>query len=290
MKAYLFPGQGAQFTGMGKALYNRSEKAKKLFETAEKLLDFPITSVMFEGTYEALQATNVAQLAIFLHSVILAAVTPDFKPDKVAGHSLGEFSALVAAKVLSFEAGLQLVAERAMAMQEACEAQPSTMMAVLGLADEKVASLCKGMRGSVVPANYNCPGQVVVAGSVVDIAYAKGVMQNAGAKRIVLLNVNGAFHSPYMEIAKERLEKAIRQTKFTQGIYPVYQNVNALPTTSPKVIQDNLVTQLTAPVQWSQTIRYMIRDGVTHFVECGPGQVLQGLVKKIDPSVTVTGL
>ena len=288
--AYLFPGQGAQFPGMGKDLYDSSPQAQALFEMANEILGFRITDVMFEGTPEALQQTQVTQPAIFLHSVVLAKTTPHFQPDSVAGHSLGELSALVANQVLTFEAGLQLVAQRAQAMQAACELVPGTMAAILGLSDEKVTQVCAIIEEPVVPANYNCPGQLVIAGTHPGIAWACEALQAAGAQRAIPLPVGGAFHSSLMQPAQAPLAQAIAQTKFQRGICPVYQNVNATPAVDPEVIQDNLIQQLTSPVQWTQTIQRMIQDGATHFIECGPGKVLQGLVKKIDATVETSAV
>jgi [acyl-carrier-protein] S-malonyltransferase len=286
MKAYVFPGQGAQFVGMGKDLYDNSPLAKELFEKANQILGFRITDLMFSGTDEDLKQTKVTQPAIFLHSVIMAKVLgSSFKPDMVAGHSLGEFSALVANETLSFEDGLVLVSKRAMAMQKACEARPSTMAAVLGLDDAIVEEVCASISEVVVAANYNCPGQLVISGSNEGIDIACEKLKEKGAKRALKLPVGGAFHSPLMEPARVELEKAISETKFSIPICPVYQNVNAQPTTDPKVIQKNLIDQLTAPVRWTQTARNMIAGGAKEFVEVGPGKVLQGLIKKVDNSV-----
>ncbi|MFB9862314.1 [acyl-carrier-protein] S-malonyltransferase [Rufibacter immobilis] len=287
MKAYIFPGQGSQFVGMGKDLYEQHQVAKDLFEQANEILGFRITDIMFNGTEEELKQTKVTQPAIFLHSVIQAAVAQDFAPEMVAGHSLGEFSALVANKVLSFEDALRLVSKRALAMQAACEEQPSTMAAILGLEDEKVEQICAGIDDVVVAANYNCPGQLVISGSVPGVEAACEQMKAAGAKRALLLPVGGAFHSPLMKSAEAELEAAIRQTEFKQGICPIYQNVDAQAHTEPSEIQQNLIKQLTAPVRWTQSVQQMIADGATLFVECGPGKVLQGLVKKIDKSAEV---
>lgn len=286
MKAYIFPGQGAQFTGMGLELYNNSPLAKKLFEQANEILGFEITKVMFEGTAEELQQTKVTQPAIFLHSVILAkTLGTDFKPEMVAGHSLGEFSALVANGVLSFEDGLQLVSKRALAMQKACEMQASTMAAVLGLDDAIVEEVCNSIDGVVVAANYNCPGQLVISGEIAAIDKACEAMLKKGAKRAIKLPVGGAFHSPLMEPASEELAKAIENTVFSKPACPVYQNVVAKAVTNPAEIKENLIVQLTAPVRWTQTIQQMIADGATEFIEVGPGKVLQGLVRKIDRTV-----
>ncbi len=283
MKAYVFPGQGAQFTGMGKDLYEASAKAKELFEQANTILGFRITDIMFEGTPEELKQTKVTQPAIFLHSVILAqTLGEDFQPDMVAGHSLGEISALVANGVLTFEAGLQLVSKRALAMQEACEKQPSTMAAILGLDDSVVEETCAEIEGVVVPANYNCPGQLVISGEVDAINKACEVLKEKGARRALVLPVGGAFHSPLMEPAKEELAKAIENTEFTPPICPVYQNVTAKAVTSPEEIKKNLMEQLTAPVRWTQTMLQMIEDGADSVTEVGPGKVLQGLFKKVD--------
>ncbi len=291
MKAYVFPGQGAQFVGMGKDLYENNPEARALFEKANEILGFRITDLMFEGTDEDLRKTAVTQPAIFLHSVLLAkSLGSEFKPDMVAGHSLGEFSALVAAGALDFEDGLRLVAARANAMQKACELTESTMAAVLALPDEKVEEICAGIDGVVVCANYNCPGQLVISGEVAAIDAACEALKAAGAKRALKLKVGGAFHSPCMEPARAELAEAIENTKFHEPICPVFQNVDALPHTDPAEIKANLVAQLTAPVRWTQTVRNMIADGATEFIELGPGKVLQGLVAKIDPSVSVSGL
>jgi len=282
MKAYVFPGQGAQFTGMGKDLYDSNSKARILFESANNILGFEITKTMFEGTAEELKQTNVTQPAVFLHSVILALVNDDFKPEMVAGHSLGEFSALVANQVLTFEDGLKLVSKRAAAMQKACEINPSTMAAILGLEDAKVEEICAGIDEVVVAANYNCPGQLVISGSNKGIEIACEQMKEAGARRALPLPVGGAFHSPLMEPAREELAEAIANTNFGTPICPVYQNVNAKPSTDVNVIKENLIAQLTAPVRWTQSVEKMVGDGATLFVESGPGKVLQGLVKKIN--------
>ena len=283
MKAYVFPGQGAQFIGMGKDLYENDSLAKELFLKANKILGFDITSIMFEGTDEQLKETKVTQPAIFLHSTILAKVLgSDFKPDMVAGHSLGEFSALVANGVLNFEDGLKLVSKRALAMQKACEAEPSTMAAILGLEDHVVEEVCEKANGIVVPANYNCPGQLVISGSMSAIEEACKLATEAGAKRALVLPVGGAFHSPLMEPAREELAAALKATTFNKGICPVYQNVTAKGVTNPEEIQKNLVDQLTAPVRWTQTMNQMINDGCQEVIEVGPGKVLQGLFKKVD--------
>ncbi|WP_289736126.1 ACP S-malonyltransferase [Paramuribaculum intestinale] len=291
MKAFVFPGQGAQFVGMGKDLYDNNATAHEMFEKANEILGFRITDIMFEGTDEDLKQTKVTQPAIFLHSVILAkTMGSDFNPDMVAGHSLGEFSALTAAGALSFEDGLKLVAARAMAMQKACEIKPSTMAAVLALPDEKVEEICESVPGIVVCANYNCPGQIVISGETEAIDAACEKLLEAGAKRALKLKVGGAFHSPCMEPARAELAEAIARTEIHTPICPVYQNVDAQPHTDPEEIKANLVAQLTAPVRWTQTVKNMIADGATEFVEVGPGKVLQGLVSKIDRSVSVSGL
>jgi [acyl-carrier-protein] S-malonyltransferase len=289
MKAYVFPGQGAQFVGMGKDLYDQSDLAREYFEKANEILGFRITDLMFEGTPEDLKQTKVTQPAIFLHSVISALVMGDaFKPDMVAGHSLGEFSALVAAKALSFEDGLVLVSKRAMAMQKACEMEESTMAAVLGLSDEIVEEVCDSITNEiVVPANYNCPGQLVISGSVAGIDLACEALKAKGAKRALKLPVGGAFHSPLMKPASEELQAAINETIISTPVCPVYQNVNAYPQTNPDSIKQNLIAQLTAPVRWTQTVKNMITDGATEFYELGPGDVLKGLVKKVNPEVIV---
>ena len=284
MKAYVFPGQGAQFSGMGKELYEQSAEARALFEQANEVLGFRVTDIMFGGSEEDLRQTNVTQPAVFLHSVAVALTNADFKPEMVAGHSLGEFSALVANGALAFEDGLRLVAKRAAAMQKACELQPSTMAAVLGLEDEVVERICAEVDDVVVPANYNCPGQLVISGTVRGVEIACERLKAAGAKRALVLAVGGAFHSPLMEPARTELAAAIEATDFKQPHCPVYQNVNALPATEVTVIKQNLIAQLTAPVRWTQTVQNMSIDGATEFVESGPGKVLQGLIKKISPS------
>ena len=291
MKAVVFPGQGAQYPGMGKSLYEENPAAKALFEQANEILGFRITDILFEGTEEELKQTKVTQPAIFLHSVILAKTTPDFAPDMVAGHSLGEFSALVANGALSFEDGLRLVFQRALAMQEACEINPSSMAAILGLEDQVVEEICAGISGEiVVAANYNCPGQLVISGSTKGIEIACELLKAAGAKRALPLPVGGAFHSPLMEPAREKLQKAIEETQFHTPSCPIYQNVSTTAVSDVATIKANLIAQLTAPVKWTQSVQQMVADGATEFVECGPGKVLQGLVKKIHPEAIVSGL
>jgi [acyl-carrier-protein] S-malonyltransferase len=286
MKAYIFPGQGAQFSGMGKNLYVNLPQAKVLFERANDILGFRITDIMFEGTNEQLKETQVTQPAVFLHSVILAlTLEQEFNPDMVAGHSLGEISALVANQTLSFEDGLLLVSKRAIAMQKACDIEPSTMAAVLGLNDQSVEEICKSIDGIVVAANYNCPGQLVISGETKAVIEACEKLKESGAKRALILPVGGAFHSPIMEPAREELAKAIESTNFNLPICPIYQNINAYPTTDPNEIKKNLILQLTGPVKWTQSIQKMIKDGANSFTEIGPGKVLTGLVNKIDREV-----
>lgn len=288
MKAYIFPGQGAQFTGMGLDLYEKSPIAQELFEKANDILGFSITDIMFEGTAEELKQTKVTQPAIFLHSVILAKVLgDDFTPEMVAGHSLGELSALVANGVLSFEDGLRLVSKRALAMQKACEIQPSTMAAVLGLEDQEVEDICSSIDGVVVAANYNCPGQLVISGEIEAVEKACEALKEKGAKRAMVLPVGGAFHSPMMEPAREELAKAIEETEFKTPTCPVYQNVVAKAVIDPQEIKENLISQLTAPVKWTQCVQAMLTDGATEFIEVGPGKVLQGLIRKIDRGASV---
>jgi [acyl-carrier-protein] S-malonyltransferase len=290
MKAYVFPGQGAQFAGMGRDLYDRSPLAKEMFEKANALLGFRITDLMFEGSDEDLKQTKVTQPSIFLHSTILASVLEgSFSPDMVAGHSLGEFSALVANKALSFEDGLILVSKRAQAMQKACEISPSSMAAIIGLDDKMVEDVCSSIVETVVPANYNSPGQIVISGSEKGIEKAIEILKGKGAKMAVKLAVGGAFHSPFMEPARIELEEAIRNTNFRKPVCPVYQNVNAAPSSNPEDIKANLVAQLTSPVKWTQTIRNMISDGAVSFTETGPGKVLQGLIKKINRDIVTAG-
>jgi [acyl-carrier-protein] S-malonyltransferase len=290
MKAYIFPGQGSQFTGMAKDIYESNAKAKNILDQANDILGFKITDIMFTGTADELKQTKVTQPAIFLHSVALALSGENFTPDMVAGHSLGEFSALVANKTLSFQDALTLVYKRALAMQHACEVNPSTMAAILGLDDKVVEDICAGIEEVVVAANYNCPGQLVISGSNKGVELACEKLKAAGAKRALPLPVGGAFHSPLMEPAREELASAIEATVFNTPTCPVYQNVNALPAADVNVIKKNLIDQLTAPVRWTQSVQKMVGDGALSFVECGPGKVLQGLVKKIAPQVEATSL
>jgi [acyl-carrier-protein] S-malonyltransferase len=290
MNAYVFPGQGAQYPGMGKDLYEKLPLAKDLFEKANEILGFRITDIMFEGTEADLKQTKVTQPAIFLHSVLLAKTLQNFHPDMVAGHSLGEFSALVASGALSFEDGLILVSKRAQAMQKACEKEPSTMAAIVGLDDEVVEEVCALIDEVVVPANYNCPGQLVISGSIAGIDKACAELTARGAKRALKLVVGGAFHSPLMEPAREELAAAIKSTPFARPVCPIYQNVNAASTSDPDAIKQHLIAQLTSPVKWTQTVKNMIADGATLFTEIGPGKVLQGLVKKIDRNAEVAGV
>ena len=289
MKAFVFPGQGAQFSGMGKDLYSSHSKAKELFEIANDVLGFRITDIMFEGSAEELKQTKVTQPAIFIHSVILSKCIEEFNPQMVAGHSLGEFSALTAAGSLSFEDGLKLVYQRAMAMQKACELEPSTMAAILGLEDGRVEEICSAIPGVVVPANYNCNGQLVISGSVDSVTKACEELKAAGAKRALILAVGGAFHSPLMEPARQELATAIENTEILAPVCPIYQNVDALPHSNPIEIKKNLIDQLTAPVRWRQTVENMFADGGREFVELGPGNVLHGLIKTIAPASTTNG-
>ena len=288
MKAYVFPGQGAQFTGMGKNLFDTSELARKLFGQADEQLGFEISKIMFEGTADELKQTKVTQPAVFLHSVILAKTLDNFKPDMVAGHSLGEISALVANGTLEFESGLNLVYKRAMAMQKACEIRPSTMAAILGLDDEIVEKVCAEIEGIVVPANYNCPGQLVISGEVPAVELACEKLKEAGARRALILPVGGAFHSPLMKPAEDELAEAIHQTEFKNPICPVYQNVTTTAVTNPEEIKKNLIAQLTAPVKWTQSVQNMVKDGASEFIEVGPGNTLQGLIRKIDANAVTS--
>jgi [acyl-carrier-protein] S-malonyltransferase len=291
MNAYIFPGQGSQFQGMGKELYERNAQAKELFETANEILEFRISDIMFSGTDEDLKQTRITQPAVFLHSVILAKTMTKFEPDMVAGHSLGEFSALVANGTLEFEDALKLVYKRAFAMQKTCESEPGTMAAILGLEDQMIVDICASVKNEVVvAANFNCPGQVVISGSMEGVRLACEKLKEAGAKRALLLPVGGAFHSPLMEPARKELEAAIVDTPFNTPLCPVYQNVSTVPLTDVDVIRKNLIAQLTAPVKWTQSIRNMFTDGATIFTEIGPGKVLQGLMKKLVPEAEVGGL
>jgi [acyl-carrier-protein] S-malonyltransferase len=290
MKAFVFPGQGAQFPGMGKELYNSNPKAKALFEKANDVLGFRISDIMFEGSAEDLKETKVTQPAVFLHSVAIALTTEDFEPEMVAGHSLGELSALVAAKVITFEAGLKIVFKRAQAMQKACEATAGSMAAILALEDNVVEKICNETPGIVVAANYNCPGQLVISGEVAAVKKACETLTEAGAKRALILPVGGAFHSPLMSPAKEELAAVINTTVFNNPICPVYQNVNAQPVQNPEIIKQNLISQLTSPVKWTQIVKNMLSDGALKFTEMGPGKTLQGLVKKVDRQIETAGI
>ena len=290
MKAFIFPGQGAQYTGMGKELHSSSKLAKKMFSQANEILGFDITKVMFEGSEEALKETKVTQPAVFLHSVVALTSLEGFVPDMVAGHSLGELSALVANKTIAFEDGLKLVSKRALAMQKACELQDSTMAAILGLDDKIVEAVCTETKGIVVAANYNCPGQLVISGETAAVHAACEKLKEAGAKRALVLPVGGAFHSPLMNPAKKELETAIQKTNFSQPICPIFQNVNAQSVSNPEIIQQNLISQLTAPVKWTQTLKNMINAGANSFTEVGPGKTLQGLVKKVQRDMETAGV
>ncbi|MDG1517039.1 MAG: ACP S-malonyltransferase [Flavobacteriales bacterium] len=290
MKAYLFPGQGAQFTGMGKELFESNPKAKELFVKANDILGFDISKIMFEGSADDLKETKVTQPAVFLHSVAIALTTEGFAPEMVAGHSLGELSALVAAKVISFEDGLNIVSKRAQAMQKACELKAGSMAAILALEDNVVETICKETQGVVVAANYNCPGQLVISGESNAVNIACEALKEAGAKRALILPVGGAFHSPLMDPAKEELAEVINSTEFKEPICPVYQNVNAQPVKNPEIIKQNLISQLTAPVRWTQIVKNMLSDGASVFTEMGPGKTLQGLVKKVDRQIETVGV
>lgn len=290
-RAYVFPGQGAQFPGMGKDLYDSNPEAKEVFETANEILGFDISNVMFNGTGDELKQTNITQPAIFIHSIaIKTSLGDDFKPDMVAGHSLGEFSALVANKALTFENGLNLVKERAEAMQVACKKEPSTMAAILGLEDSVIEEVCDSLTGVVVPANYNSPGQIVISGTIEGVEEACKILSERGARRALILNVGGAFHSPLMEPAKSRLAEAIKDTKISDPVCPIYQNATATPNTDPTEIKKNLIAQLTAPVKWTQSVKNMISDGGSCFTELGPGKVLQSLIRKIDRSIEIINI